>query len=477
MDPALVEVDGQRVVGQVGVVDAKAADALAARPFGEVAEIFGQAVDKALGRLAHADGGRLTFVARGRVDAEGLLRTRDGGIRAQRFRDARRKRRGRVDGDFQEPTFDGAVEEDVATARAQADFLGQFEVAGEDKTGPAAEALFEDIAEAPIEPSEGADVAQALAVGRVGHENAALDGDGAFARRELALLKAEVFAESCPSGVGARGTDGCCVHVEPFDADFEVARTAAVALLCLGDKFAPERRVVLTPAHEPHGCAQKPGRDIGRHKARLNRQRSRTAHRIDEAAPLPREIAPAGDGEDGRRQILLEGRDRALNAVAAAVQALAGEVHAQGGDILEEAGVDPEVGPFEVDAGARAVRLAELVDDGVLDLERAEMGVRDSRSAGAEIDRQSAVAAQVFPPIDATRALVERLGGGRLEGGEVEKHAAGDARPEAGAVADGEGALEGHTGAFQLDTAGAKARQLVGEGLLHPLGRCCEIAM
>jgi hypothetical protein len=77
---------------------------------------------------------------------------------------------------------------------------------------------------------------------------------------------------------------------------------------------------------------------------------------------------------------------------------------------------------------------AQLVDDRVLDLQRAEVGVVDARAMAAELHRQGAVGRQVVGPVDRVHAVVEVFGVLHREALEHQQHAVGQARPEAQAV-------------------------------------------
>ena len=81
---------------------------------------------------------------------------------------------------------------------------------------------------------------------------------------------------------------------------------------------------------------------------------------------------------------------------------------------------------------------AQRVDDAVLELQRAEMSMRDGRMAAAEVARQRGRGAEVHRPVDGAHRRVELLRIARLEAGDFQEHAAGDPRPQAGAI----GALE-----------------------------------
>lgn len=363
--PALIEVNGQGVVGQIGVIDAKAAHIRAARPLRQVAEVLGQSVDEPLRFLAHPGGGWWHSSARG-LFGSGVALTLSTGARSL----------PRVDRNLQESALDRAVVEDVAAPDAQADLFGQGEVSREDVATPAREALLQDIAQAAIKPAERADLAQALAVGRIGHQDAARDTFRPRGRREFALFEAEVLAKPRPPGIGPRGMDGRGVHVKALDAHAEVSRGPPIARARLLDERGPERAVVLEPAREARWGTHQPWGNVGGHQTCLDGQRARSAHGIDETSALRHHLGPAGEEEDGSRQVLLEGRERALHPVTAAVQALARQIDAQGGDVSIKIGVDPQIWPFELDGRSRPARLAESIDDRVLDLERAKVRVR-----------------------------------------------------------------------------------------------------
>ncbi len=84
--------------------------------------------------------------------------------------------------------------------------------------------------------------------------------------------------------------------------------------------------------------------------------------------------------------------------------------------------------------GRSPVAGAQLVDDRILDLQRAEVGVVDARAVTAELHRQGAVRDHVVGPVDIQHAMVEVFGVLHREALEDQQHAVGQARPEAQAV-------------------------------------------
>ncbi|MCY1398581.1 hypothetical protein D9M71_136160 [compost metagenome] len=80
-----------------------------------------------------------------------------------------------------------------------------------------------------------------------------------------------------------------------------------------------------------------------------------------------------------------------------------------------------------VDGRTVALRGAQFVDDGVLDLQRAEVGVVDTRAMAAEFDGQGAVIEHVVLPLDVQHAVVQVFGVLHLETLEHQQHAVGQA--------------------------------------------------
>ncbi len=151
------------------------------------------------------------------------------------------------------------------------------------------------------------------------------------------------------------------------------------------------------------------------------------------------------------RHVLLQRRLSGRTAVAAAVQALTGEVDRDAHLDAVRVGVHAHARPLRVDVRARPGGTAQGIDDAVLELERPEVGVRDRRVAAAELAGERRSGTQVRAPVDAHDSGVELGGGARLELAHFQVDPVGDARPQAGAVGGLEGVAEG-------DAAGAFAR-------------------
>ena len=90
--------------------------------------------------------------------------------------------------------------------------------------------------------------------------------------------------------------------------------------------------------------------------------------------------------------------------------------------------------------------VAQLVGDGVLDFERAELGVADALADAVEVHGEGAVGVNVFVPRHRAGEGVDVVGVGDFAFGDDPEDSAGDARPEAEAVGGFEVARAGDNG-------------------------------
>ena len=183
--------------------------------------------------------------------------------------------------------------------------------------------------------------------------------------------------------------------------------------------------------------AQQAGRDVGRHQRRLDRQRPRPAQRVEQAGAGGGLARPGRVEQQAGGQVLLERRLHLdlVRPVAAPVQALAAQVDRDGHARAREVRVDAHVRRARVHRRPQAAGGgAELVDDRVLDAHRAEARVPDPVVDAGEVDRQRVVHREVARPVDGLRGLVEVVAVGGRPARDRQQDAAGDPRPEAGAV-------------------------------------------
>jgi hypothetical protein len=113
----------------------------------------------------------------------------------------------------------------------------------------------------------------------------------------------------------------------------------------------------------------------------------------------------------------------------------------------------------------------KLVHDGVLDLERPELGVGDGGIDRLEPHRQGPRRRQVLVPVDGPHPFVQGLGRRRREARERPQDAAREPGPEARAIGRREVAFEVHPGAPRTHPARPERAELAREERFHPLGR------
>ena len=211
---------------------------------------------------------------------------------------------------------------------------------------------------------------------------------------------------------------------------------------------------------------------IGGNHCGFDQEGTHTAHRVGQGAAFGSDARPTGADQHSRRQVFLERRGTLLQAVAALVQAVAGQVERENRLAAVQAQVHTHIGVDLFHRRAQAFTVAQLVDDGVLDLERTEMGVVDARAMAAELHRKRTVGGQVVGPVNRVDAVVEVVGVLHVEALEHQQHSVGQARPDAQAVggfhvggaANGRGVLAHLIEAEALGLFGEQAFQALGAG-------------
>ncbi len=220
--PLAVDVDDEVVLGEVGVVEAVAGDALALQPPGQPALVLAQPVGEVLGAAAERSartGGRSAGSAR--LAGRPVLRARAWLARGRPHLRAGGARRGRAGGRrarlvVREHALQRAVPQLGLALRREADGLELPLVAGEHDGAPARERLPQALAELPVD-GLGVRGVEPLAVGGVGGEEAALGG-----RRDRLQLGVVDHDQTVQPGAlheVARDLDGPLVPVRAADAD------------------------------------------------------------------------------------------------------------------------------------------------------------------------------------------------------------------------------------------------------------------
>ena len=111
-----------------------------------------------------------------------------------------------------------------------------------------------------------------------------------------------------------------------------------------------------------------------------------------------------------------------------------------------------------------------MVDDGVLDLLGAELGVTDSVALTGKIHRQGVGAGEVLVPGNAPGGLVELVGAADLDAPEGQQHPVGKPRPQTHPVGKIRRGFHMDTGHRLPGKLGAKTDELFQQERLKPLG-------
>ena len=217
-------------------------------------------------------------------------------------------------------------------------------------------------------------------------------------------------------------------------------------------------RIVAAPAEKAEVLAIERGRRIRGDQRALGEKGARAAHRIEQRSALRRQCC----GQPARSSTAaatfsLSGARPPSRAIAAPMQALAGEIqrHQRRGAL--DVQMQQHVGALGLDVRPLAGGFAQTVADRILEQLRAVNRVPDGLVAAAAVARQGRAAARnarasrcASPP----RKCSVRAAGVESEP-RLKQHAGRGARPQAGAVADFERALELHIVTALADVASA----------------------
>src|SRR5690606_24857914 len=121
-----------------------------------------------------------------------------------------------------------------------------------------------------------------------------------------------------------------------------------------------------------------------------DQERTNPAHRVGQCPAGGGDARPAGTDQNGGGKVFLERRCALLQAVAALVQAVPGQVQREDCLSLVQPQVHTNVRAELVHRGTLASGGAQTVDNRVLDLQGTEMGVVDAGATAAEFNGQAA---------------------------------------------------------------------------------------
>ena len=171
--------------------------------------------------------------------------------------------------------------------------------------------------------------------------------------------------------------------------------------------------VVAFPAKKAVVFSIEVGSNVAGHQRSFNEESSRATHGVKELTRL-HQFWPFGAPEHGGGKRLFQRRKASFNAVAAAVQAAAGQVDTESHLVLDEACVDGNVGLFKLNRRTLAGFVANLVDDGIFDFQRGKMAVVDLGLSNHAVNRHGLKGIHVVEPVDVFGRIVKffAIGGG-----------------------------------------------------------------
>src|SRR5690606_14405685 len=132
-----------------------------------------------------------------------------------------------------------------------------------------------------------------------------------------------------------------------------------------------------------------------------------------------------------------------------------------------EMGVHAHVGPARVDRRALAERIAQTVDEAVLDPQRREIQAAQRRALCAHVDAQRAARIEEALPVDALREPVEIVVVAIAALSDRAHHATGEPRPQVRRIGHGARAAEQHAAAERAAVDGAERLELGDERRLE----------
>ena len=241
------------------------------------------------------------------------------------------------------------------------------------------------------------------------------------------------------------------------------------ALLRLGLllDLTEELGIIVVPALEGKAAAVAPRGDAAGDKRRLNEQRTRPAHGVDEVALS----IPARQTQDARSEHFAHRRLRLGRTPAALVQALARAVQRQRHLLLRDMDVEAQVRIVEAHPGARPLLLHEVVHQRVLGSVAYIAAVGEGVGVDHRVEGEGIRRPHPLAPVEAAQRLIELIGGTGAEARQRQQDAQRRTQLIVRAIEEGPIAAEGdHTAAF-LHLLSAEGDKLLGQDGLQGLER------
>ena len=247
-----------------------------------------------------------------------------------------------------------------------------------------------------------------------------------------------------------------------------------LALQRLVEQRFPGRIVVAAPALEAEPRSQQAGCGIAGDPGCLYGQRARAAHRVAESAACGRQRGPVAPQQNCRGEVFLDRRAGARRAVAAFMQAVAGQIQRDAYFSAVHVHVDPHVRRRGIHRRPLAECFAQLVDHAVLDPLLGEPAVVNGRLDAGEVHRQRVFRAQMIGPVDCSYPGVQGIVVAGFELGQRQQDAIGHPRPQAGPIGPGQVRFKGNAAAPHPHCGQPEPGQLLGQQFFQPAWGGCE---
>ncbi|MNJ21204.1 hypothetical protein D3C77_155510 [compost metagenome] len=288
--------------------------------------------------------------------------------------------------------------------------------------------MTQTLAEVLVEVQQAGFITQTLAIGRVTDHQALLVL--VWTRLETAYLALVDFHPVAKTGtldVVAARLDQPRVGFVATNPQRRTGKTGLRPRLRFVVQLAPQRRHMAKPGAEAPALTLEVGGDVGGDHRRFHQERTHTTHRVSQRPAVGGNTRPAGTDQYGGGKVFLERRSALLQTVTALVQTVARQVQGQDRFPAVQTQVHAQVRVELVNRRTLAIAGTQLVDNGILDLQGAEMGVVDTRAMAAELHGQRTAGFQMVLPLDFVHTIVQVVGVLHVEALEHQQHAVAQA--------------------------------------------------